>query len=170
VVREVFEGGMVSFRGKFGVQKAGDFGVVNGRIELFYIEDMRCDRLGIDMALLSQVPQPLIEKAEHACRGKPAGFRAHDGPLHARLPTAFGHGFRKQHNRLNHFVIMLNIVDKVEFVLGKVLRSRHTNPPSARVSRRITASPRASSSGSSGLYCRYVYATDEDSDILSYKK
>ena len=76
------------------------------------------------------------------CHGKAAGFRTHDGPLDARLPTAFGNGFRKQHNRPNHFVIMLNIVDKVEFVLGKVLRSRHTNSPSARVSRRTTASPR----------------------------
>jgi hypothetical protein len=141
----VFDGVMVGLVAKFPLHNTDDFAVVNGRIELFYIEDMRCDRLGIDMALLSQVPQPLIEKAEHACRGKPAGFRAHDGPLHARLPTAFGHGFRKQHNGPNHFVIMLNIVDKVEFVLGKVLRSRHTNPPSARVSRRITASPRASS-------------------------
>jgi hypothetical protein len=85
-----------------------------------------------------------------AC-GKTAGFRTHHGPLNARLPTAFGNGFRKQHNRPNHFVIMLNIVDKVEFVLGKVFRSRHTNPPSARVSRRTTASPRASSQGALGL-------------------
>ena len=129
---------------KFPLHNADDFAVVNGRIELFYIENMRCDRLGIDMVLPPQVPQPLIDQAQHACCGKTAGFRTHDGPLHARLPTAFGHGFRKQHNRPNHFVIMLNIVDKVEFVLGKVLRSRHTNPPSARVSRRITASPRAS--------------------------
>ena len=30
---------------------------------------------------------------------------------------------------------MLNIVDKVELVLGKVLRSRHTHPPSESVSR-----------------------------------
>ena len=53
-------------------------------------------------------------------------------------------GFRQQHNRANHFVIVLNIVDKVELVLGKVFRSRHTNPPSASVSRRTAVSPCAS--------------------------
>jgi len=128
---------------KFPLYNADNFAVVHGRIELFYIEDRRCDRLGIDLVLPPEVPQPLIDKAEHACGGKTAGFRAHDGPLKARLPTAFGHGFRTQHNRPNHFVLMLTIVNKVELVLGKVLRSRHPNPPSESVSRRITASPRA---------------------------
>ena len=144
-LEEVFDGVVIGCIAKVPLHNAHDFAVVNGRIELFYIEDMRRDRLGIDMALPPQVPQPLIDQAEHACRGKTAGFRAHDGPLNARLPTAFGHGFRQQHNWPNHFVIMLNIVDKVEFVLGKGLRSRNTNPPSESVSRRITASPRASS-------------------------
>src|SRR5262249_3870443 len=90
---------------------------------------MRRDSLRIDMVLPPQVPQTLIDKAEHARHGKTAGFRPHDGPFNARLPTAFGNGFRQEHNRPNDFVIMLNVVDKVEFVLRKVLRSRHAMPP-----------------------------------------
>jgi hypothetical protein len=77
---------------------------------------------------------PTTVRSRPVCRLRSATVSANNGP--------------------NHFVSMLNIVDKVEFVLGKVLRSRHTNPPSARVSRRITASPHANSLGSSGLDCR----------------
>lgn len=135
----MLDGVVIGFLAKFPLHKADDFAVVKGRLALFDREDRRRDSLGIDLPLPPQVPKPLIDQAEQACRGKTAGFRAHDGPLTARLPTAFGNGFRKQHNRPNHFVIMLNIVDKVELVRRKVLRSSHAIPPPRGFNRPTTA-------------------------------
>ena len=141
---EVFDGVVIGRIAEFPLYDAHDFAVMDGWIELLEREDMRRHGFRIDMSLPSRVDETLIYQSQHPCHGKAAGFRAHDGPLDARLTTAFGNGFRQEHHRPNHFISMLNIVDKVEFVLGKVLRSRHTNSPSARVSRRITASPHAS--------------------------
>ena len=94
------------------------------------------------MALTSRVDETLIHQSQHPFHGKAAGFRTHDGRLDPRLATACGNGFCKEHNRPNHFVIVLNVVDKSQLVLRKLLRSRHAIPPSRDRTRRTTADAR----------------------------
>ena len=91
------------------------------------------------MPLPPGVAETLIHQTEHPLHGKAASFRAHDSRLDSRLATAFGNGFRKQHDRPNHFVIVLNVVNKSQLVLRKILRSRHAIPPSRDRNRRTTA-------------------------------
>ena len=93
------------------------------------------------MPLPPRVLEALIHEPQHALHGEAAGFGPHDRPLDAGLATAFGNGFRKQHNRANHFVIVLNIVHELQLVLRKILCSRHGIPPSRDCSRRTTREP-----------------------------
>ena len=71
----------------------------------------------------------LIHQAQHAFLDKAAGFVAHTGPFDAGLPAAFRDRFGEEDNRSDDFVIVLHVVDELELVLGKVLRSRHAIPP-----------------------------------------
>jgi hypothetical protein len=168
-VEEVLDAVVMGLLAAFPLPKADDFAIVHRRRELFSIEDMCRNSLGIAMVLPPQIPKALIDEAAHARRGTTAGLRAHDGPLEARRPTAFGHRVRQPHKRPHPFVIMLHIVDTVELVLGKVLRSSPPNPPATRVSRRTTASPRASSQGASGLEWRNGEQKEGDRTLLYYK-
>ena len=93
------------------------------------------------MAFPSRVLGALIHQPQHALDGEAPGFVPHDRPLDAGLATAFGNGFRSQHNRANHFVIVLNIVHELKLVLRKILCSRHGLPPSDSLSRRTTTPP-----------------------------
>ena len=124
---------------EFPLHDAHDFAVMDGRIELLEIQDMRRDGIRIDMALPPWVDEPLIHQAQHAFHGKAAGFRPDDGRLDPRLTTAFSNGFGKEHNRPNHFVIVLNVVDKAQLVLRKILHSRHAIPPLRDCTRHTTA-------------------------------
>jgi len=130
---------VIGLGAEFPLHDADDFAVMNRGIELLEIQDMRRDGLRIDMALPSRVDEPLIHQAQHPVHGKAAGFRPHDSRFDPRLPTAFSHGFCKQHDWPNHFVIVLNVVAKTELVLRKILHSRHAIPPSRDSNSRTTA-------------------------------
>jgi hypothetical protein len=75
------------------------------------------------MALPTRLPPAVVHQPEHPLHDKAAGFVAHAGPLDSSLSAAFGNGFREQDNGANDFVIMLNVVDELDLILGKVLRS-----------------------------------------------
>ena len=131
-------GVMIGVIAKFPLEDPDHFAVMDGRIELFHIQHVGGHGLGIHMALPARLPHALIHQPEHPLHDKAAGFVAHAGPLDPGLAAAFGNGFREQDNGANDFVIVLNVVDELELVLRKVLRSRHAHSPSHGVGRRTT--------------------------------
>ena len=137
---KTFDGMMVGLIAKFPGHDADDFSVMNRGIELLHVAHIGSHCLRIDMAFPSGLPGALVDQPKHPFHHKPAGFVAHAGPLDTGLPAAFDNGFRKQDDRANDFVIVLNVIDELELVLGKILRSRHVLPPSGSSHSRTTAS------------------------------
>lgn len=138
---KAFDRMMIGRIAKFARDDADDCAVMNRRIELLDIQHIGSHSLRIDMAFPSSVLYALIHQPQHALDGEAPGFVPHDRPLDAGLATAFGNGFRQQHNRAHHCVIVLNIVHELELVLRKILCSRHVLPPSSRLSSRTTPPP-----------------------------
>jgi hypothetical protein len=97
------------------------------------------------MAFASGMPGSLIDQTEHALHDESPGFLPDHRPLYPGLPTAFGNRFGKEDNGTNDFVVVLNGVNELEFILRKVLCRRHARPLHQRAT--SCASSRTSARG-----------------------
>lgn len=98
---------------------------VDGRIELFEIEDGGGDGLG---KVVGGTPGMLctpIGEGKHSSSDKAAGLVADLGWSDAGLLAACGDCFSEQHNGANDLIVVLNRIDEVQFDLGEVVRSGH---------------------------------------------
>src|SRR5919108_478271 len=127
---KAFDGMMVGLIPTFPGHDADDLVSMDRGIKLFYIEHIGGHSLGIDMALPPRLPCPLIDEAQHALHDEAAGLVSHHSALHTCLATAFRNRFRKEADRPNDFVSVLDVINEWELILGQVLRSRHAALPS----------------------------------------
>ena len=140
---KAFHGMVIGLVAKFPRDNPHNFAGVNRRVELLHIQHIPRHGIGIAMALASGPSWTLIHETQHALHHKPTGFVSHDGALDPRLTTAFRNGFGPEDDRPNDFVIMLNVVNELQLILRKVLRSRHAHtsrPRRARCHVRSSAS------------------------------
>ena len=88
-------------------------------------EDRSCDGCGIVVRRAPSVVRTLISEGEHAASNKAVGIVADLSGRNPGLLAARGHGLPKQHDRTDHFVVMLPRISEIEFELGKFLRRGH---------------------------------------------
>jgi hypothetical protein len=69
---------------------------MDGRIELFQVDDIAGDGFGIDGLLWVSALSALILESGHPAQDKSAGFIPDYGALHPGLTTALGGRFAKQ--------------------------------------------------------------------------
>src|SRR5262245_24536126 len=138
---KALDGMVMRFIAKFPCDDPHDFAGVNRGIKLLHIPHILGHSLRIDVAFASGMPGSLIDQAEHALHDEPPGFLPDHRALDSGLPTACSNGFGKEHNGANDFVVVLNGVNALEFILCKVLCRRHTCSPSpGRETLRLLAS------------------------------
>ncbi len=125
---------------KFVRQDADDLAQVNGRIDLFEIENMGGNVIGIDMPFASGCSWAPICQAQHTFEDKASCFVPQHRSFDPGFEAAGGGRFRKQYNRSNGFVIVLNGIDNLPFDPSEVFLSRHECPPEGELKR--TKQPR----------------------------
>jgi len=86
---------------------------VDGRIELFHVDDIPGNGFGVARVLRVSGLRALVPQALHAVEDKAPGFVAHHGALDAGLPTALCGGVTEEDKRSNDLVIVLDGIDKV---------------------------------------------------------
>ena len=104
-----FNGVMIGLVAKFPLHDTDEFAIVDGRIELLYIQHVGGDALGIAMAFASGLPCPLIDQPQHAFLDKTAGFVPDGCPLQSCLATPFRNRFGEEDNRANDLIVVLNV-------------------------------------------------------------
>src|SRR5215470_5884928 len=120
---------MIGLVAKFTEDNTLNFTQVNRGIELFYVEDIPRNGLGIDGGLRPSCLRAPIAEAFHTFEDKAPSFVTHHGPLHPGLTTAFSRRFGKEDNWPNDLIIMLDGIDKVLPNLREFLLSRHPIAP-----------------------------------------
>jgi hypothetical protein len=102
---------MIGLVAKLPVHNPHHFTQMDGGIQLFYIEDIPGNGVGITGHLRSPRLRPPIAEAVHAFEDQASSFVAHHGPLHASLPTALGRRCGEEHNGPDDLVIGLDGID-----------------------------------------------------------
>ena len=89
---------MIGLVAKFPLQNPRDFAQMDGGIELFQVEDIPRNGVGIAGRVRPACLGPPIAEAVHAFEDKAPGFVAHHSPLHPGLPTALCRCFGEEDN------------------------------------------------------------------------
>src|SRR5438552_184580 len=136
---------MVGLVAKFALYNARNFAQVDGGIQLFQIDDVPGDGVGIRMPLAPRRLCPPIGEPQHPFEDKAPGFVAYHGALHPSLTTALRRRFGEQDDRPDDLVIVLDRIDKLLPNVLELFLSRHESapcgPPSMPVRGKVSANP-----------------------------
>src|SRR5512134_2667849 len=120
---------MIGLVTKCTLQHAHNFAQVDGRIQLFQIDDRVRNGCGIALALASSRLRPPIGESQHPFEDKAPRFVTHHGTLHPGLTTALRRRFSAEDNRPDDLVIVLDRINKLSPNVLELFLRRHESAP-----------------------------------------